>query len=152
MAATGYRTVCIQGEAITENRLAGGAGIKPGHILAVSSGAVILHGTAKGHVIPLVADVPEYNELEDGTARLAFAYASGETVKCLRPQSGAKLYVRVADAQTLVDGVSQLSSAGDGTLQVETVDADDTVGSIKFVAAESKTTAAAGELSLVYVV
>jgi hypothetical protein len=153
MSSTGYREICAEGNAYVENRLAGGAGIKPGHLLAISSGAVILHATAEKVYLPLVADVAEYREIDNSSAvsRLADAYANGDTVKVLRPQKGAKLNMRIADAQTLVDGVSVLLSTGDGTLSVVAIDAADFAGTVHFIAAESKVTAAAGELAAVYV-
>lgn len=121
MAASNFRTILIQGE--VENFLekpAGASGIKPGHLLAISSGNVVVHATADGVSQKFFA-------LESQTANSATAnsidvtYASGDTVYYKQCETGDVIYAWLADSMTTVAGVTPLVSNGDGTLKTVTV-------------------------------
>lgn len=140
MAATGFRTIVLQGDSqFVLEKLAGEAGIKPGHLLAISSGALIKHATADGVVQNLVAVT---SQTATGTGlTIDQAYASGDTVYYTQGRSGDVLYMWLATANTTVAGVSALGSNGDGTLKVVTVGAstleDSVVGYAEEVVANS---------------
>lgn len=123
MAATGFRTILLQFDmdnpAIQE-KLAGGSGIKPGHLLAISSGAVIKHATADGVSQRMVA-VESPTASSATLANIDVAYPTGDTVYYVQPQPGDVLYMILADSMTTVAGVTPLVSNGDGTLKTTTV-------------------------------
>lgn len=130
MAASGYRTVMIQGceDGLLEY-LAGGAGIKPGHLLAISAGAAILHATADGTtskifaVASQTADSATLNTID-------VPYVSGDTTYTVQTEPGDVIYAFLATANNAVKGVSMLASNGDGTLKIVTVSATTLAGSI----------------------
>lgn len=122
MAATGYRTVMIQGCEVRLEGIAGAGTIKPGHLLTYSSGNVIIHGTADGAQERLFAiESPTADHAT--TANIDLAYASGDTVYMTRPAPGDVMYAWLATGNTTVIGVSQLVSNGDGTLKIATLGA-----------------------------
>lgn len=133
MAASGWRTIIIQaeneGSGTILEKLAGEAGIKPGHLLAISSGALIKHATADGITQRFTAI--ESPTASNGTAlTIDVAYASGDTVYYTQPEAGDVLYMFLATANSATAGVTPLGSNGDGTLKVVTVAAgtlDDSV-------------------------
>lgn len=140
MAVTGYRTILIRGGAdnhhVREEKLAGEANIKPGHLLAISSGAVIKHATADGVQQSLVA--MESAVAESPTANsIDIAYPNGDTVHYVVGRPGDVLYMWLATANDAVEGVSQLVSNGDGTLKLATVSATTLEGAVVGVPAES---------------
>lgn len=136
MAATGYRTIRIQGGAAQFEKKAGEANILPGHLLAISSGNVIKHATADGATSKLVAvENPFANHATD--ANIAQAYANGDTVYHVHAQPGDVLYMLLATGNNAVEGVSLLFSNGDGTLKVAANSATVLEGSLVGVPAES---------------
>lgn len=140
MAASGFRNIVIQGDSNNVlEKLAGEAGIKPGHLLAISSGALIKHATADGITQRLVA-VESMSATGTGLT-IDVAYASGDTVYYTQGQTGDVLYMWLATGNTTVAGVSALGSNGDGTLKVVTVAAttldDSVVGYAEEVVANS---------------
>jgi len=141
MAQSGFRNIIIQGDhdSILE-KLAGEAGIKPGHLLAISSGALIKHATADGVTQRFFA-VTSPTANSASTGNIDIAYANGDTVYYYQPESGDVIYAWLATANTTVAGVSALASNGDGTLKVVTVSAttleDAVVGYAEEVVANS---------------
>lgn len=140
MAASGYRTIMIRGGTDNsfnrEEKLAGEANIKPGHLLAISSGAAIKHATADGVQQALVAI--ENAAAESATAsNIDIAYTNGDTLHYAVGKPGDVLYMWLATANDAVEGVSQLVSNGDGTLKLATVAAGTLTGAVVGVPAES---------------
>lgn len=142
MATTGFRTIVIQGDSQNVlEKLAGEANIKPGHLLAISSGAVIKHATADGVSQRLVA-------VESPTASgtgltIDKTYANGDTVYYTQARSGDVLYMILADSNVAVGGVTPLVSNGDGTLKIATVAAGTLEDAVVGYAEESVTTSGA---------
>lgn len=135
MAATGSRTIVIQGMPPHLERLCSEA-VTPGHLLAVSSGAVIKHATADGVAAPLVA-IESPHAHSETAANVDIAYASGDTVYHVQGQSGDVLYMWLATGNNAVDGVSGLYSNGDGTLKVVAAGAGVLEGALVGFPAES---------------
>lgn len=140
MATTGFRNIVIQGDSqYVLEKLAGEAGIKPGHLLAISTGALVKHATADGVAQRFVA---VESQTATGTGlTIDQAYANGDTVYYTQARSGDVLYMWLANSNTTVAGVSALASNGDGTLKVVTVAAttldDSVVGYAEEVVANS---------------
>lgn len=150
MASTRPNAICISGKKhIRERKAATGTTIKPGQVLEVNAGEFREHATANGAMVPLIADLNPAHDIADGAA-IDADYPVGDTVTAIEPLSGTELQVRMANAVSLVDGVTRLACDGSGRLtSVATMDATVIATAVQFVAAETKTTAAADELALV---
>lgn len=103
------------GAPILNERLAGEAGILPGHLVEESAGNVVLHSTAAGNAQKLFA---QCNLATSGD--IDTAYANGETVSYGAYHSGQEVNALVAAAATAIPDGAALESAGDGTLRVQT--------------------------------
>lgn len=105
------RTV-ISGSPILSERLSAAAGILPGHLVAESSGAIAVHGTAAVNAQRLFAQTNKTTAGDIDTA-----YASGELVSYGAYHTGQEVNALLAaGAGAIVDG-DALESAGDGTLR-----------------------------------
>lgn len=136
MAETGFRTIVLQSGLLGVPRLellAGEANIKPGHLLAISSGKVIKHATADGVQQRLVA-LESQNADADLTASVDTVYANGDTVYYTSAQPGDVLYMLLAVGVSTTLGVTPLVSNGDGTLKNATVDANTLSGAVVGIA------------------
>lgn len=115
----------------------------PGHVLRFDTSEELeLHATAGGVFVgKLVADInPTPNTTTYATtAAIDIPYAADDTAYYIEGAPGDILMVYLADQQTVVKGITQLISNGDGTLKAETVDGDTIAGSIFGVAAEDAT-------------
>lgn len=130
MSASGYRTVMVQGcdEGLLEY-LAGETAIKPGHLLNISSGAVIKHATADGFTARIFA-VESQTADSPTLASIDVPYANGDTVYAVQCEPGDVVYAWLATANNAVKGVSVLVSNGDGTLKIATLGAGTFAGAI----------------------
>ena len=147
MAATGYRTVMIQGCEARLEGLAGAGTIKPGHLLTYSSGNVIIHGTADGaqeRLFAIESPTADSNTL----LSIDVPYANGDTVYMTRPAPGDVVYAFLATANNAVKGVSQLVSNGDGTLKIAVVSATTLTNSIVGVPEENNNNATGSPVRL----
>lgn len=135
MASSTPHTITLSGGNSRRELLAGGT-IKPGHLLAVSSGAVIAHGTADGGTLKYVA-LENPTEGSDTTANIDVAYASGDTVYFAQGQPGDVFYMWLTTSNNAVVDVSPLVSTGDGALKVATLGATTLEGAIVGYPAES---------------
>jgi len=115
----------------------------PGHVLRFDTDEELeLHATAGGVLVgKLVADInPTPNTTTYATtAAISIPYAADDTAYYIEGSAGDILMVYLADQQTVVKGITQLISNGDGTLKAETVDGDTIPGSIFGVADEDAT-------------
>jgi len=113
--------------------------LTPGEILAVSSGALIPHGSANGAAKPLrVAE--KSDTISDPTAvAIDHDYEAGEGVNYLMPQPGDLCYIFVKASEVMVKGVTLLSSDGAGALQAIVPDATTVTGTVVAQAEEDKT-------------
>lgn len=91
--------------------------IKPGHLIElIAAGTVQPHSTAEGNAEKMFAVEDDYqgNDIDDN-------YAAAALVQCWIAQRGDVVYAWLSDGETAVIG-SQLSSNGDGDLQVHVPD------------------------------
>lgn len=98
--------------------LTAGAAITPGHLVEqYATGAVKVHATSGGNVLPMFAleDELQGNDINDN-------YASGDKVQCWVAGRGEEVYAVLADGQDVVEG-DFLESNGDGTLKKHTANA-----------------------------
>lgn len=116
---------------------AGAAGILPGHIVVISSGEHVVHATQGVRQDYAIADKQYLTDVTE-------AYADGETVGAWEPRQGDRFYVRMKTGQALVAGVTALTMAGSGRLEIAA--SGDTIVAY---AAQTVTTAANDELALV---
>lgn len=89
----------------------------PGHLLLLSSGKFIKHGTDGKWGSVFVADVNFLDGLTD-------TYAADTTVQAFEPKDGEYYYVRAKTGQALVKGVTPLTSDGAGRVRVGVVGTD----------------------------
>lgn len=99
----------------------------PGHVLRFDTDEELeMHATADGVLVGrLVADI---NPTPDTityptTAAVSIPYAADDTAYYIECSPGDIVQAFLADGETIVKGVTQLISNGDGTLKAETVDA-----------------------------
>lgn len=118
MAATGYRSIVIQGGEVRLEGIAGEAGIKPGHLLEISSGEVVTHNTADGIASPCLVAVESPHANSPTLANIDVPYAEGDTVYYVQAQPGDALYMWLTTANNAVEGVSRLVSTNTGALKV----------------------------------
>ena len=115
----------------------------PGHVLRFDADEELeKHATADGVLVGKL--VAEINPTPDTgtyptTAAVSIPYAADDTAYYVEGQSGDILQVFLADGETVVKGVTQLISNGDGTLKAETVDAATLANAIFGVADEDAT-------------
>jgi len=126
-------TVILKGNPPRFEDDAGGA-IEPGHLLAISSGDVIVHASGDGIAQKMVAIEQDFigNGIDD-------AYASADNVLYVIPQPGDVLYMWLTTSMTVVRG-DPLLSAGDGDLQKTTIADTVVVGAVVGFADEAVTT------------
>ena len=115
----------------------------PGHLLRFDTDEELeKHATADGVLVgKLVADI---NPTPDTityptTAAISIPYAADDAAYYIEAQAGDILMMFLYNGQTVVKGITQLISNGDGTLKAETVDAATLAHAIVGVADEDKT-------------
>jgi hypothetical protein len=156
MASSTYHTILVRatGETVRREALAGEASMKPGHLLEISSGAVVTHNVANGPLVPkliaLESQTPD--DTTGTTASIDLAYASGDTVYYAVARPGERYYMWLADNQVVVAGVTPVGSDGAGCVQAISVTTSTLAGAILGVAAESKSTSGAAARLLVDIV
>ncbi|MCB0092370.1 MAG: hypothetical protein KDE54_30985 [Caldilineaceae bacterium] len=95
------------------------ATVTPGEFLAISSGALIPHGTAAGtNVLRLVAVQP-WAKTVAGTKGIDTTYASGDRVRYVMPQRGDSVYAFLEAGANVAKG-APLESGAAGNLQAST--------------------------------
>ncbi len=123
-------------------KAASGTAIKPGHAIAKASATTVQsNGTASPAKPKMVAvEAPWHDTLS--SMAIDEAYAVGDQVRYVLPQTGDLLYMWLADSQTAVlDSPLVLDNAG--MLTVATVDASTKEGTLFGYAAEAVTTSGA---------
>ena len=109
----------ISGTPILSERLAGAAGILPGHLVQESGAAdVVVHAVAASNAQRLFVQT---NKANGGT--LADAYADNETVSYGAYHGGQEVRALVAASAPAIVVGDALESAGDGTLRKAVADA-----------------------------
>ncbi len=140
MASSTWHTIALQGAAVRREGLAGASGIKPGHLLYVyTDEALRVHVVAAGVLPGKLIALESPTAAAGTTAAIDTAYASGDTVYYADGQPGDVYYMLLKSGETVVKGITQLVSAGDGTLQAATVDANTLEGAVVGVAEEDLT-------------
>ena len=138
MSSSVRHSICAQGGKVRKEKLAGEAGILPGHLLEFSSGEVVTHNVADGVARPIRVAVESDTVNPSATAIIDVPYADGDNVYYVVGQPGDVLYMLLADGQNAVEGVSVLVSNADGTLKIAAaVDATLIAGAQVGVPAES---------------
>jgi len=108
-----------------EEKLAGAAGILPGHLLQITStDTVVVHSTSGGTGATAVA---VEDAIMGGTVDTA--YANANYVRYVFPSPGDILQIRLTDVVAYVVG-DKLISAGDGTLKKTALTPAKTFGEI----------------------
>lgn len=108
----------ISGTPILSERLAGAAGILPGHLVKETGLAdVVVHATAAGNAQRLFA---QSNIANGGT--IDTAYADNETVSYGAYHQGQEVHALVAASAAAIVVDDALESAGDGTLRKAVAD------------------------------
>jgi hypothetical protein len=98
--------------------VAGGT-VRPGHLLAFSSGEVIAHGSAAAQsAVPWFAIESPYTDYESSTPAIDTTYADGDLVRTYMGLPGDEIYALLEDEGNVAIG-ALLESAGDGTLQAQ---------------------------------
>jgi len=120
--------------------------ITPGHLLAISSGAIIKHAAAAG-VLPgklfAVESLTPDTDTYPTYAAIDIPYASGDTVYYVQAKPGDVINAWLTTSMTATAGESYLVSTGDGTLTVASVGASTLEDSVVGVAENSVTTTSA---------
>lgn len=111
----------VAGSMIHGERLAGAAGIIPGHLLTEVGATVVVHPTAAGNAQKLFAltNLPIGGTIDD-------AYADATTVRYGTAHSGQPIYALVAASAAAIVVDDALESAGDGTLRKQVTNATPT--------------------------
>lgn len=115
----------------------------PGHLLRFDTSEELeKHATADGvlvgKLIALENPTPDTITYPT-TAAISIPYAADDTAYYAEGQPGDIFQIFLANAQTVVKGISQLASNGDGTLKVATVAAGTLANAIIGVADEDAT-------------
>ena len=106
------KTILLKGDGLFKEALAGGA-ITPGHLIVRnSSNAFVVGPAATKNAYPMFAleDEAQGKDITD-------AYASGEIVNAVIPQTGSEIYALVAASAGAIVIGDELESAGDGTVR-----------------------------------
>lgn len=106
------QTILLKGDGLFKEALAGGA-ITPGHLITRNSSSAFVVGPAAGlNAYPMFAleDEAQGKDITD-------AYASGEIVNAVIPQTGSEIYALVAASAAAIVVGDELESAGDGTVR-----------------------------------
>lgn len=123
MAASTPKTILLEVNGaerpIYDNRVAAGAGIKPGMLVEIDSNGKITPVTDADKVNNRMFAV-EASWADDATAlAIDQTYDSGDNVRFFYAQPGDLVYALVGASQTVVIGSVLASSADDGLLTVE---------------------------------
>lgn len=137
MASSAPHIIALQGGLVRAEETAGEAGIKPGHLLAMSSGELIKHATADGIALARLVALESPTAEAGTTPAIDTAYADGDSVYYAVGQPGDIFYMWLATANNAVRGVSALVSNGDGTLKIATVSDTTLAGAVIGVPAEN---------------
>ena len=99
---------------------AGNGNVKPGHLLALSSGKVIPNATAKISTARAVAIEHGFRNTSGTTLNIETAYANDDTVPFIYPQSGDLVYMVLASGQNVTAAGTRLEAATGGEVQAFT--------------------------------
>lgn len=129
----------VKGEPIDSEALtASGSAILPGHLVEITAaGEVQEHSTANGNQQLLFANtnLPVAGTIDD-------AYPVGDTARYSAFSAGQEVNAILTTSQTATPATA-LASAGDGTLQIITIDATTVDGAVVGYPTESVTTTGA---------
>lgn len=103
-------------------KLAGNANVKPGHLLAISSGKVIPNATAGIASTRMVAIEHAFRNTSGTTINLETGFAADDVVPFVFPQSGDLVYMVLASGETVAAG-ARLEAADGGEVQAVTTGA-----------------------------
>lgn len=137
MASSTPHTIALRGAMVRLEETAGEAGIKPGHLLEISSGEVIKNTNEDDVARPPKIALESPTAADSTTAAIDTAYADGDTVYYAVGQPGEIYYMWLETGSNAVVGVSQLVSAGTGAVKVAAVDATTLAETVIGVPAES---------------
>lgn len=123
MASSTPHTILLQVNGLERpvfEKNAGNANIKPGHLLAISSGEVIPHATAAAAaMIKMVAIEHGFRNTSGTTLNIDTAYADGDLVPFVYPQAGDLVYMVLESGENVAAG-ALLEAADGGEVQAYT--------------------------------
>jgi len=122
MASSTPHTILLQVNGLERpvyEKNAGDANVKPGHLLAISSGKVIPHATAKAAVVKMVAVEHGFRNTSGATLNIDTGYANNDTVPFVYPQAGDLVYMVLEQGENVAAG-ALLEAADGGELQAYT--------------------------------
>lgn len=137
MASSTPHTIALRGAMVRLEETAGEAGIKPGHLLEISSGEVIKNTALDAPARPPKIALESPTAADGSTAAIDTAYADGDTVYYAVGQPGEIYYMWLENGANAVAGVSHLGSSGTGALTVITIDGTTLAETVIGVPAES---------------
>jgi hypothetical protein len=121
MASATPHTILLQVNGLERpvfEKNAGEAGIKPGHLLAISGGNVVRQNTAGATVLKRIAIEHGYRNT-GSTLNIETAYANNDTVPFVYAQSGDLVYMILKNGQNVAAG-ALLEAATGGEVQAVT--------------------------------
>jgi hypothetical protein len=142
MASSTPHTIAIQGGDV-RRELQAAAAITPGHLLEIASGKVQKHSGAAGVLPGVLVALEDPCAVAGTTEAIAVDYDTNDTVYFAQGEPGDLFYMLLKNGETVVTGVTQLQSAGDGTLQAVSVGAGTLEKSVVGVAESSLTASGA---------
>ncbi len=122
MASSTPHTILLQVNGLERpvfEKQAGAATIKPGHLLVLSAGKVVINPTEKIDTVRMVAIEHGFRETSGATLNIETAYAADDTVPFVYPQSGDLVYMVLESGENVAAG-DRLEAADGGELQAYT--------------------------------
>lgn len=122
MASSTPHTILLQVNGLERpvfEKQAGAATVKPGHLLAISSGKVVINPTAKVDTVRMVAIEHGFRNTSGTTLNIETAYADNDTVPFIYPQAGDLVYMVLEQGENVAAGAA-LEAADGGELQAFT--------------------------------
>lgn len=122
MASATPHTILLQVNGVERSafeKQAGAATVKPGHLLAISGGKVVIQPTAKATLVKMVAIEHGMRNTTGTTTNIDTAYPSDDTVPFVYPQAGDLVYMFLEQGESVTAG-DRLEAADGGELQAYT--------------------------------
>lgn len=143
MASSTYHTIALQGGAVRREALAHEI-ITPGHLLEINTDEEAAKHSGDGGVIPGKLIALESPTAAAGTTPVVdTTYAAGDTVYYAVGQPGDVYNMLLKNGETVVKGITQLVSAGDGTLKAVSIGETTVVETVVGVADQDLTASGA---------
>lgn len=125
MASSTPHTILLEVNGVERpvfEKQAGAATVKPGHLLAISSGKVVINPTAGIDTTRMVAIEHGFRNTSGSTTNIETAYAENDVVPFIYPQAGDLVYMVLEQGENVAAGAA-LEAADGGELQAVTTGA-----------------------------